>query len=221
MKRYQRTNSTKQLDWEMVEYPVEVVEELDSDLEIIAQPDASPVAASPPTNPISPSPVWPKWYWDLAKPREGTPRGTIDITVRNRFAPLLLRLGWLGHPLFYSRQHGWLFRVSPDSEFTTRQRPLEFAHEDDCQLKEQSINHGYRFYKLPHKDGEEANVGNPLAKTFIKFAQDGTLSGPSEVTKEALDMNAQCSYWISARDRITKQMVVWEKQPGELGLGLS
>ena len=32
-------------------------------------------------------------------------------------------------------------------------------------------------------------------------------------------MNGQCSYWISARDQITKQMVVWEKQLGELGLG--
>ena len=217
--RSARTVSMKQLDWEMVEYPVEVVEESPPNLEIIAQPDAPPVPPSPPTNPITPSPVWPKWYWDLAKPREGVPRGTIDITVRNRFAPLLLRLGWLGHPLFHSRQHGWLFRVPPDSEYTTRQQPLEFAHQDDCRLKEQSTDHGYRFYKLPHKDGEEANVGIPLAKTFIKFAQDGTLSGPGEVTKEALDMNAQCSYWISARDRITKQMVVWEKQPGELGLG--
>ena len=215
-----RTISMRQLDWKMVKYPVEVVEELAPNLEIIAQPNASPIPAPPSTDPIAPSQVWPKWYWDLAKPREGSPRGTIDVTVRNRVAPLLLRLGWLGHPLFYSRQHGWLFRVSPDSEFITRQHPLEFAHQDDCQLKEQSIDHKYKFYKLPHKDGEEANVGNPLAKTFIKFAQDGTLSGPGEVTKEALDMNAQCSYWISARDRITKQMVVWEKQPGELGLGL-
>lgn len=215
-----RSVSIKQLDWEMVEYPVEVAEEFVPNLDNIAEPDASPVPASPSADPITPPPVWPKWYWDLAKPREGVPRGTIDITVRNRFAPLLLRLGWLGHPLFYSRQHGWSFRVSPDSEFITRQQPLEFDLEDDCQLKEQSTDHGYKFYKLPHKDGEEANVGNPLAKTFIKFAQDGSLSGPGEVT-EALDMNAQCSYWISARDRITKQMVVWEEQPGELGLGLS
>jgi len=217
--RSARTVSMRQLNWEMVEHPVEVVEEFVPNLENISQPDASPVPTSTSTNPISPSPVWPKWYWDLAKPREGAPRGTIDITVRNRFAPLLLRLGWLGHPLFHSRQHGWLFRVSPDSEFITRQQPLEFDHQDDCELKQLSTDHGYKFYKLPHKDGEEANVGSPLSKTFIKFAQDGSLSGPGEVTKEALDMNAQCSYWISARDRITKQMVVWEKQPGELGLG--
>jgi DNA polymerase gamma 1 len=212
-----RSVSMRQLDWEMVEHPVEEVEEF---VPNIAQHDSSPVPATPSADPIAPSPVWPKWYWDLAKPREGVPRGTIDITVRNRFAPLLLRLGWLGHPLFHSRQHGWIFRVSPDSDFISRQKRLVFDHQDDCQLKEQSTVDRYKFYKLPHKDGEEANVGNPLSKTFIKFAQDGTLSGPGEVTKEALDMNAQCSYWISARDRITKQMVVWEKQPGELGLGL-
>jgi DNA polymerase gamma 1 len=216
-----RTISMKQLDWEMVEYPVEVVGAPEPNLETTFQPGASTPPAPPPAAPLPPSPTWPKWYWDLAKPREGAPRGSIDITVRNRLAPLLLRLGWLGHPLFHSRQHGWLFRVSPDSEFITRQPPLEFIHKDDSELGDQSVGLGYKFYKLPHKDGEEANVGNPLAKTFIKFAQDGTLSGPSEITKEALDMNAQCSYWISARDRITKQMVVWEKQSGQLGLGNS
>ena len=75
----------------------------------------------------------------------------------------------------------------------------------------------YAFYKLPHKDGETANVGNPLAKTFMKYAQDGTLASPFPEAMDALDMSAQCSYWISARDRVMNQMVVWQDDARDLG----
>ncbi|OBZ74313.1 hypothetical protein A0H81_05448 [Grifola frondosa] len=64
-------------------------------------------------------------------------------------------------------------------------------------LKEASMNGRLTFYKLPHKDGEKANVGNPLAKTFMTYAQDGTLASPGHEAKDALDMNAQRSYWIN------------------------
>ncbi len=33
-------------------------------------------------------------------------------------------------------------------------------------------------------------------------------------------MNAQCSYWISSRDRIMKQMVVWEAKERQMGMEL-
>lgn len=46
----------------------------------------------------------------------------------------------------------------------------------------------------------------------MKYAQDGTLTSPGDEAKDALDMNAQCSYWISARDRILNQMVVWQQE---------
>jgi len=77
------------------------------------------------------------------------------------------------------------------------------------------------FYKLPHKDGEAANVGSPLAKTFVKYAQDGTLTSPGDDARGALDMNAQCSYWISARDRVLKQMVVWQREREGLDMGMA
>lgn len=51
----------------------------------------------------------------------------------------------------------------------------------------------------------------------MKFAQDGTLKSPGDEAKEALDMNAQCSYWISARDRIMNQTVVWQKGGNNMG----
>lgn len=176
----------------------------------------------PKPKPVKPPPVyWPKWYWEAAKPKNGIPRGTLDVTVRNRIAPLLLRLSWLGWPLFYSREHGWTFRVPYDGQHTTRSQSLVFYDDADKNLASMSSDDHYRFYKLPHKDGEKANVGSPLAKTFIKYLQDGTLESPGVEAKEALDMNAQCSYWISARDRIMNQMVVWQDDLKRLGFSSS
>ncbi|SJX64256.1 related to MIP1-DNA-directed DNA polymerase gamma catalytic subunit, mitochondrial [Sporisorium reilianum f. sp. reilianum] len=76
------------------------------------------------------------------------------------------------------------------------------------------------FYKVPHSEGEGANVGSPFAKSFIAYFEDGTLESqhPDEVgrtaAKTALDLNAQCSYWIAVRDRVHKQMVVWNGEAG-------
>ena len=175
--------------------------------------------------------LWPKWYWDLTAPKKNLSPGTVDITIRTRFSPLLLKLSWQGWPLFHSKEHGWIFRVPKDEEFTSRTKPLTFKEEGDAQLaavnkeqlpapkiREQPTTPSFYFYKLPHKDGEKANVGNPLAKTFITYSQDGTMTSPDGTAKDALDLNAQCSYWISARDRVLKQMVVWQNNTRDLGI---
>ncbi|TBU23909.1 gamma DNA-directed DNA polymerase [Dichomitus squalens] len=179
-------------------------------------PDSPKRPKRKPTS-LKPTPVyWPRWYWELAKPKKDCPPGTLDLTVRNRYAPLLLRLSWQGWPLFYSRGHGWTFRVPIKEPFETRASPLAFDDNVDPQLH--NLTAHFNFYKLPHKDGEDANVGSPLGKTFMKYAQDGTLASPFEEAKDALDMNAQCSYWISSRDRVTKQMVVWQADNLDIGV---
>lgn len=163
---------------------------------------------------------WPKWFWDLTKPRKGFEPGSIDVTVRNRIAPILLKLSWHGFPLVHSREHGWTYRVPPNSSHTTRATPLTFYDPVDAKLQE-AAQLGSLFYKLPHKDGEKANVGSPLSKTFMKYTEDGTLKSPGEEAKEALEMNSLCSYWISARDRIMNQMVVWQNGGRNLGFASS
>ena len=180
--------------------------------------------------PKLPPVIWPKWYWDLTAPKKDLSPGTVDITIRTRFSPLLLKLSWQGWPLFHSKEHGWTFRVPADEEFTSRSKTLNFTKEEDEELA--AVNKGqlpvlktrgesptpsFYFYKLPHKDGEKANVGNPLAKTFITYSQDGTMTSPDDTAKDALDLNAQCSYWISVRDRVLKQMVVWQNSSRDLG----
>ncbi|KZV92616.1 hypothetical protein EXIGLDRAFT_836317 [Exidia glandulosa HHB12029] len=142
----------------------------------------------------------------------------LDLTVRTRAAPLLLKLCWRGYPLFHSRAYGWMYRV-PRAELhnvPAQEKERKFVVEHDVE-KLSHLLPDFAFFKLPHKDGEEANVGNPLSKTFLKYALDGTLTSPSAVTRKALDMNAQSSYWISARDRVLNQVVVWQKDRLPMG----
>ncbi|KAG9224472.1 hypothetical protein CCMSSC00406_0007665 [Pleurotus cornucopiae] len=197
------------LDWKLVEIPDDLA---------YTPPKKRGRVVSTKVKPPKFVEVWPKWYWDATAPQKGLPPGTLDITTRSHLAPILLRLSWLGHPLFKSREHGWTFCVPSNAKFTTRSSPLTFYDPADDTLAEMALRGGYVFYKLPHKDGDKANVGNPLSKPFMKFAQDGTLKSPDKTATEALDMNAQCSYWISARDRVLGQMVVWQDDKRTLGV---
>ncbi|KAK4053252.1 DNA-directed DNA polymerase gamma mip1 [Microbotryomycetes sp. JL221] len=150
---------------------------------------------------------WPRWYWDL-----DIPGGGLDISVRKRAVPLLLRLRWRGYPIAFSKQHGWLYRVPAsdvaallDSDNTLR--PLDFDDPADSDLLEDTAIAAH--FKLPHPDGEEKNVGNPLSKPFLSAFEDGILTSEYPAAKDALALNASCSYWISSRERIVNQMVVW------------
>ncbi|KAI0910440.1 DNA polymerase gamma [Ustulina deusta] len=151
-------------------------------------------------------PGMPQWYKGLFQKSDGP----MNLTVRTRIAPLLLRLAWDGYPLHWSDKYGWTFRVplADGSKYSATQlvrcdfsdEPIEALQNDMEGL----------YFKLPHKDGPTARCANPLAKGYLAYFDKGTLSSEYAYAKEALDMNASCSYWISARDRIKSQMVVYE-----------
>ncbi|BGP07889.1 DNA polymerase gamma, mitochondrial [Rhodotorula toruloides] len=151
--------------------------------------------------------IWPQWYWDLDSRTKG-----LDITIGKRATPLLLRLCWLGYPLAYSKNHGWMYRV-PEKDYdkllaaNAQLRPIIFDEPEDASFAE---DRGNFYFKLPHPDGEEKNVGNPLSKPFVKAFENGILTSEYPIAKAALDLNASCSYWKSSRERITGQMVVWD-----------
>lgn len=193
----------RQLDWDQVE---------------VTRPSSSTTAAptSSSNSTSNPKPtraykysdlIWPKWYWDLDVPGQG-----LDVSIGKRAAPLLLRLRWKGFPIAHSKQHGWCYRI-PREELDDQVKvdsslsPLNFIDVADMHLKE---DHEGAFVKLPHPDGEGKNVGSPLSKPFVSAFEDGILTSEFPAAEAALALNASCSYWTSARERILNQMVVWE-----------
>lgn len=153
-------------------------------------------------------PGMPQWYKDLFKKNDAP----MALTVRTRVAPVLLKLSWDGYPLVWSDLHGWTYQVPMDEVFLYNQkgmRELDMSEEENLQLRDDTK---HRYYKVPHKDGPLARCTNPLAKGYLAYFEKGKLSSAYTYAKEALEMNASCSYWISARDRIMSQMVVYNKE---------
>lgn len=154
-------------------------------------------------------PGMPQWYKDLFAKNDAP----INITVRTRIAPLLLRLSWDGNPLVWSDTYGWTFRVPLDqmAKYTELQMiRCSFTEEEADKALKEDREHAY--FKLPHKDGPSARVANPMAKGYLAYFESGTLSSEYSYAKEALEMNASCSYWISARDRIKSQLVIYQDE---------
>ncbi|PUU81501.1 DNA polymerase family A-domain-containing protein [Tuber borchii] len=151
-------------------------------------------------------PGMPKWYKDLF----GKENSPINLSVRSRISPILLRLRWDKHPLIWTERFGWTFRVSREEAEKYKSSPLV-----QCDLSDEK-NEAIRndvdnvYYKLPHKDGPASRCATPLAKGFLKYFESQTLSSQYPLAREALEMNAACSYWISARERIRSQMVVYQ-----------
>lgn len=153
-------------------------------------------------------PGMPKWYKDLF-PKNDAP---MNLTVRTRIAPILLRLAWDSHPLVWSDIHGWTYQVPLDEVFMYNDkgmRELDMSEEKNLKLRDGTE---YQYYKIPHKDGPLARCANPLAKAYLPYFEKGKLTSEYTYAKEALEMNASCSYWISTRDRIMSQMVVYNKE---------
>ena len=153
-------------------------------------------------------PGMPNWYKDLFQ----TNTAPISLSVRTRIAPLLLKLAWDGYPLFWTDKYGWTFRVPTDEAWAYTNKAIV-----DCDLSEEPNealrqDRQHRYFKLPHKDGPSARCASPLAKGYLQYFEKGSLSSEYSYAKEALEMNASCSYWISARERIMSQMVVYDHE---------
>lgn len=153
-------------------------------------------------------PGMPVWYKDLFVKNDGP----INLTVRTRIAPILLRLAWDGHPLVWSDKYAWTFKVPAAKAQKYRDIQMQACNNFEAKDIHLRDDNDHVYFKLPHKDGPSARCANPMAKGYMTYFDQGTLSSEYAYAKEALDMNASCSYWISARDRITSQMVVYEKQ---------
>ncbi|XP_064640229.1 DNA polymerase subunit gamma-1-like [Lineus longissimus] len=84
-----------------------------------------------------------------------------------------------------------------------------FFHNGDGPYETTDNILGSWFFRIPHKDGTDKNVGNPLSKTFLNKIEDGTLKACSGEAARVLKLSKVCAYWNNNRDRIRKQMAVW------------
>ncbi|KAF3930717.1 hypothetical protein ABW19_dt0209168 [Dactylella cylindrospora] len=156
-------------------------------------------------------PGYPTWYKGLFA-KSGSP---MSISVRTRLAPLMLRLQWDGYPLVWTDKYGWTFRVPYEEAERYEDTPMVQCKE----LSEESNPHVATdtegtYFKLPHNGNGTTRCVNPLAKGYQRYFEEGVLTSEYPQAKEALEMNAACSYWISARERIKSQFVVWERDQG-------
>jgi DNA polymerase gamma 1 len=153
-------------------------------------------------------PGMPKWYKEMFAKNDAP----ISLTMRTRITPLLLKLCWDGYPLVWSDKYGWTYQVPMDESFAYSANGIEeldMLEEENLKLRDDTQ---HRYYKIPHKDGPLARCTNPLAKGYLQYFEKGKLTSEYAYAKEALEMNASCSYWISARDRIMSQMVVYDSE---------
>ncbi|KAI9313067.1 DNA polymerase family A-domain-containing protein, partial [Dichotomocladium elegans] len=139
----------------------------------------------------------PKWYKDAYDTKEDK----FKISIRSRIAPLLLRLKWQGYPLHHLAKSGWCYKVPTDEVLESATSKVVFKDE------------AYSYIKVPHKDGPDANCGNPLSKSYISSFENNVLTSEYEAARQALELNAKSAYWISSRERIQGQFVVWDNNP--------
>lgn len=182
---------------------------------------------------------WPKWYWDLYKSATGELEITIRSKIAPILLCLTWQScplhhsrehGWVFRydpqmaKSLLTRQKPLTFKLAADYTFTNdiertvSQRLSKIANEatgkSSANVDPASITPVY--YKVPHAAGDDSNVGSPFSKSFVPFFEKGTLQSdhPQEkgrsAAKGALETNARCSYWIGVRDRVRKQMVVWD-----------
>ncbi|PVU92119.1 hypothetical protein BB561_004020 [Smittium simulii] len=167
----------------------------------------------------------PNWFielWDSQK-RE------FKLTSRSRITPYLINLCWNGFPVHFVKNYGWTYYVpkkllvnpkTPVLVSISKITPLKFQNKyksshiilsnqnDEPDESAQLELDKYNYYKIPHKDGEDYNVGNALSKEYFYAIENGLLTSPFGIEKEAIESSIMGSYWLSARDRIKSQTVV-------------
>lgn len=65
-------------------------------------------------------------------------------------------------------------------------------------------------FKIPHENGADARVTSLISKPFLRYYEDGILTSTHKLAREAFETNITNSYWVSSRERIMNQFVVYE-----------
>lgn len=167
---------------------------------------------------------YPQWYRDLFKVTNvnGIKQRELNISVRTRITPLLLKLKWEGCPLLWTDSEGWCFRVPYDEEVISSMEQKNYARaklsEEEFEKFLPELRDGsnyYELFKVYHPGGPKKRCTSVLAKGYLKFFDQGILSSEYGFAKDIVKLNAIASYWIGNRLRIMDQFVVYSDQQQE------
>ncbi|WEJ93482.1 DNA-directed DNA polymerase gamma mip1 [Yamadazyma tenuis] len=162
---------------------------------------------------------YPEWYRELFKSPADSKAGQreMNISVRTRITPLLLKLKWEGHSIFWTDSNGWCFKVRYNEEEVRRIEAKNYIRakltEEDLEIYEEELqptdNTWYELFKIPHPDGNSKRCTAIMSKSYSQYFQDGTLTSEYTYAQEILDLNSTASYWMGNRRRILEQFVVY------------
>lgn len=168
---------------------------------------------------------YPEWYRDLFKTvtdDNGEKLKEINLTVRSRITPLLLRLKWEGYPLIWTDSAGWCFKVPLKDEVADEMLEKNYIKaklsEEDFEMLLPELRddgNSYELFKVPHFDGPKKRCVLVMTKSYVRYFDNGVLTSEYDYAKEILNLNATASYWMGNRNRILDQFVVYADPKGE------
>ena len=156
---------------------------------------------------------YPEWYRELFKSSSKT---EMNISLRTRITPLLLRLKWEGYPLFWVKSQGWCFKVPYSEELVAELKEKNYVQVrltgDEIESTYDALNpagQSYVLFKVPHPDGPTLRCTSVLSKRFLRFFDEGVLTSQYDYAAKILKLNNEASYWMGNRQRISDQFVVF------------
>ncbi|GMM37030.1 DNA-directed DNA polymerase gamma [Saccharomycopsis crataegensis] len=157
-------------------------------------------------------PGFPEWYKSLFP----SATGPIKLTIRTRLVPILLKLKWEGLPLMWTETKGWCFRVESNkftliNELTRKNYTRIDDFTEDPNFEALTKDYQYVYFKIPHPNGPSNRTTSLTSKSFLKHYEKQVLTSEYEIAQKVLELNASASYWISSRERIMSQFVVYDE----------
>ncbi|GBC08066.1 hypothetical protein RclHR1_00790016 [Rhizophagus clarus] len=160
----------------------------------------------------------PEWYNKIYNKKTNKVR----VTALSQIAPILLKLKWLNYPVYYSKQYGWMYRVPiKDKHFIANSVLCEFPTQPEHIYYEPHFleDKNGSYYCIPNKNGKTNRCGTPLAKKYICDFENGMLKSDCKEAEEILKFHAACTYWMSIRDRIHSQLLIYSGDCGIYNFG--
>ncbi|KAK6458240.1 mitochondrial DNA polymerase catalytic subunit [Scheffersomyces xylosifermentans] len=167
---------------------------------------------------------YPEWYRELFKTAtvNGVKQREMNLTVRTRITPLLLRLKWEGYPLVWTESQGWCFKVPYDEDVYQQLNEKNYSQAklsaEDMELLISELRddgRSFELFKVPHPDGPNKRCTLIMSKSYLRYFEDGTMTSEYNYAQEILSLNSAASYWMGNRTRITEQFVVYNDTEGK------